>query len=173
LIGRRWASRAPDASAGERWLGNDLRLWYHGPMTPAQEPFLIAEVAVDASDATILTLMRMLDRAHRAGRHKHFICSVVGIDRDAPDPWEQPAFVELCGRLVDSGFVWFLDASTLHPPGQPDHLQAGFGALEVWLASRRMFGAAPPTAAVMAEGLAAVERAGEAAAAALRGSRTV
>ena len=137
-------------------------------MNPAQEPFMIAEVAVDATDVTILTLMRMLNRAHQAGRHKHFVCSVVGIDRDAPDPWTSDRFVALCGRLVDSGFVWFLDASTLHPPGQPEHLQAGFGALEIWMASRRIFGAAPPTPAVLEEARVAIERAGQAATAALR-----
>ena len=136
-------------------------------MNAAQEPFLIAEVAVDATDVTILTLMRMLRRAHQAGRHKHFVCSVVGIDRDAPDPWEQPAFVSLCGRLVDSGFVSFLDASTLHPPGQPEHLQAGLGALEVWMASRRLFGNSAPTADVLHQARAAIDRAGLAAAAAL------
>ncbi len=137
-------------------------------MNPAQEPFLIAEVAVDATDVTIRTLMRMLDRAHRAGRHKHLICSVTGIDRDARDPWAEPAFVALCGRLVASGFVWFLDASTLHPPGQPEHLQAGFGALEIWMASRGLFGGAAPTPAVLAEAEAALEQAGNVAAAAVR-----
>ncbi len=139
-------------------------------MNPAQEPFLIAEVAVDATDQTILTLMRMLSRAHQAGRHKHFVCSVVGLDPTVTDPWERPAFVSLCGRLVESGFVWFLDASTLHPPGQPEHLQNGFGALEIWMASRRMFGTAAPTPAVLAEAKVAIDRAGEVAAATLRGT---
>ena len=62
----------------------------------------------------------------------------------------------------------FLDHSTLHPPGQPEHLQAGFGALEIWQASRRRFGAAAPTPAELAEAKAAIERAGEVAAATLR-----
>ena len=137
-------------------------------MNPAQEPFLIAEVAIDASDQTIRTLVRMLNRAHQAGRHKHVVCSVTGIDRDAPDPWQQPAFVSLCGRLVASGFVWFLDASTLHPPGQPEHLQAGFGALEIWMASQGLFGTTAPTPAVLEQAKAAIDRAGEAAATALR-----
>ncbi len=137
-------------------------------MTAATEPFLIAEVAINATDQMILTLMRMLDRAHRAGRHKHFVCSVTGIDRDAADPWADPAFASLCGRLVESGFVSFLDASTLHPPGQPEHLQAGFGALEVWMVSRGLFGtSAPPTPAVLAEARDAIDRAGRTAAAAL------
>ena len=142
------------------------------PMNPAQEPFLIAEVSVDATDETILTLMRMLDRAHRAGRHAHFICSVIGVDRDAPDPWRQPAFAALCRRLVDAGFIAFLDASTLHPPGQPDHLQAGFGALEVWMVARGTFGTGGrPTPAVLAEARAAIDRAREVATAALGTAR--
>ncbi len=136
-------------------------------MNPAQEPFLIAEVAVDATDVTIRTLMRMLNRAHQAGRHKHFVCSVTGVDRDAKDPWDRPAFAALCGRLVDAGLIWFLDASTLHPPGQPEHLQAGFGALEIWLASRGEFGTAP-TPAVLAEARTAIDTAGVVAATALR-----
>ena len=140
-------------------------------MNPAQEPFLIAEVAVDATDQTILTLMRMLSRAHIAGRHQHYILSVTGIDPDAADPWQRPAFVDLCRRLVEAGFIWFLDASTLHPPGQPEHLQAGFGALEVWMVSRGLFGtAAAVTPAVLEEAGAAIERAGGIAAAALSGT---
>ena len=136
-------------------------------MNPAQEPFLIAEVALDASDLTILTLMRMLSRARQAGRHKHFICSVVGLDPKLPEPWELPAFVALCGRLVDAGFVSMLDFSTLHPPGQPEHLQAGFGALEIWLASRRLFGKSAPAPAILEQARSAIKQANATAAAAL------
>ena len=137
-------------------------------MNPAQEPFLIAEVAIDATDQTILTLMRMLNRAHQAGRHKHFVCSVVGIDRADPDPWAKPAFRSLCARLVESGFAWFMDASTLHPPGQPEHLQAGLGALEIWMISQGVFGTAAPTPALLEQAQAAIDQAGRAAADALR-----
>ena len=137
--------------------------------TPAHEPFLIAEVSVDATDQTIETLTRMLDRAHRAGRHAHFVCRVVGFDATAPgDPWAQPAFVALCGRLVAAGFASFLDASTLYPPGQPDHLQAGFGALELWMVSRGTFGGRRPTAAELADARGDIDR-GRAAALAAEG----
>ncbi len=136
-------------------------------MTSAQEPFLIAEVSVDATDETIRTLIRMLNRAHQAGRHKHFVCSVVGLDPEVAEPWKLPAFASLCGRLVESGFIWFLDASTHHPPGQPEHLQAGLGALEVWAASRGQFNA-PVTPALLDEAKGVIDRAGEVATAMLR-----
>ncbi len=137
-------------------------------MTPAQEPFLIAEVAIDATDETIRTLMRMLNRARQASRHKHFVCSVVGFDRDAADPWQTPPFRALCTRLVDTGFIWFMDASTLHPPGQPDHLQAGLGALEIWMISQGVFGSPTGvTPEVLGQAKTAIDRAGEVAAAAL------
>ncbi len=138
-------------------------------MAPQHEPFLIAQVAIDATDGSILTLMRMLDRAHRAGRHRHFVCSVTGLAPDAQDPWKLPAFAALCGRLVDSGFIAFLDHSTLHPPGQPEHLQAGFGALEVWMTSRGLFGAAAGvTPAILEQARVAVDAARVTASAAVR-----
>jgi hypothetical protein len=137
-------------------------------MNHAQEPFMIAEVAIDATDQTILTLMRMVNRAHQAGRHKHFVCSVVGFDRGAADPWATPAFRSLCGRLVESGFVWFMDASTLHPPGQPEHLQAGLGALEIWMISQGVFGTSAPTPAMLEQAKRAIDKAGLVAAATLR-----
>lgn len=64
-----------------------------------------------------------------------FVLTISGWDSDPRDLWEIPEAINLCKRLVDTGFISLLEVSTqsgLKSDYMPDDCP-GLGALEIWL----------------------------------------
>jgi hypothetical protein len=74
-------------------------------------------------------------RAARASGVTNVICTVSGLEDDPRELWQIPEARAFCRRLIDTGFVSYLDPLAALNPDPATHylLRAGFGAGEIWL----------------------------------------
>lgn len=103
---------------------------------------MIVELGLDATNDDLREQMRQMKRVREARALPNVICVLRGFDTDPRQLWQIPEVRAFCVRLVDQGFISYLDPAT-HLPQCPPWARTGFGALEVWLIARGMFTGGP------------------------------
>lgn len=115
--------------------------------------YYIAELDLMMSQAEIYDKMRELKAARESGAD--FVgCFVSGFDSDPRPLWEIASVRAFCARLVDSGFVSYLDpfASTNPDPNYPSVMKDFLGSFEIYMmANGRKLDAIPMTHELMRE----------------------
>jgi hypothetical protein len=103
-------------------------------MAKKGERVLFVRLGINASDGEILHQMRIMEPARGTPFFwEHVVCAIVGYEDDARELYEIPEARAFCRRLVDMGFIAFLDETTLFSSDMPAMAKQGFGAMEVWL----------------------------------------
>jgi hypothetical protein len=96
-------------------------------------PVLIVDLGLDATNEDILEQMRVMKRAREEGFYKHVVCGVRNFGDDPRELYEIAEVRAFCRRLVNLGFISYLDFSTVFVPDLPPVAKKGWGAAEVWL----------------------------------------
>lgn len=101
---------------------------------------LCIAVASNESDDGILAHMRTMKAVRESHSWQHVRCSITGYDSDPRELWDIPEVAPLCQRLVDMGFISYLDFGNV-PFMEPVSDNMALGAAEVLLfAAGRMRG---------------------------------
>jgi hypothetical protein len=102
------------------------------------EDLVIMNLALDSSDDELLDAMRVMKRSREQKAEGHIVLTILGFDEDQREVWQIPEVQRYCHRLVEIGFVSFLDTSTSLPWNAVE-LHAVIGGLEVWLIGEGKF----------------------------------
>lgn len=94
---------------------------------------LIVELGIDATNAQIVDKMRVMKQARSESSCKHVVCVVSGFNSDSRELQDIPEVRAFCLRLVNLGFISYLDFTTYLYPSVPASLRSTWGAAEVWL----------------------------------------
>jgi hypothetical protein len=96
---------------------------------------LFVELGIDASNDDILDQMRTMKACREDGSYSHVVCSVRGFSDDERSLFEIPEVRAFCRRVVNLGFISYLDFTTTFDSSVPAIAKDGWGAAEVWLCS--------------------------------------
>lgn len=99
------------------------------------EAVLLVELGIDASNNDIIDQMRIMKRVRTEGPYEFIICAIRGFDDDSRELYEIPEVRAFCRRIVNLGFISYLEFSTSISPNLPETVKKGWGATEVWLCS--------------------------------------
>jgi hypothetical protein len=102
------------------------------------EDIVIMNLALDSSDEELLDAMRVMKRSREQKAEGHIVLTIPGFDDVHREVWQIPEVQRYCHRLVEIGFISFLDTST-SLPWNADELHAALGGLEVWLIGEGKF----------------------------------
>jgi hypothetical protein len=99
--------------------------------------FVCAELHLDYTNDQLTDLMHQLREQRLTGAQVTAVCVIAGFDDDPRELGEVPEVRAFCRRLVDAGFISWLDVSTSIPALRNPKLSgigmmAGLGAYEVW-----------------------------------------
>lgn len=99
------------------------------------ETVLFVELGIDATNDDILDQMRIMKLAREDRSYSNVVCSIRGFAADARELFDIPEVRAFCRRIVNLGFISYLDFSTIFNPQVPDLAKQSWGAAEVWLCS--------------------------------------
>jgi hypothetical protein len=132
------------------------------------ERILIVDLGIDATNEDILDQMRIMKRGREEHRYDNVVCSIRGFDKDPHELFEIPEIRAFCRRIVNLGFISYLDFTTIFHEGVPELAKKRWGAAEVWLCSEgRLKALNPLTEEILNEMMQAVAASNEKAEAAL------
>ena len=94
---------------------------------------LFMELGIDATNDDILDQMRKMKACREDGSYGHVVCTVRGFSEDKRDLFEIPEVRAFCRRVVNLGFISYLDFTTTFDSSVPDIAKDAWGAAEVWL----------------------------------------
>lgn len=94
---------------------------------------LFVELGIDATNDDILDQMRIMKHARENKTYEHVVCGIRGFGEDRRELWDIPEVRAFCRRVVNLGFISFLDVATQLPTVAPIPFGASWGALEMVL----------------------------------------
>lgn len=97
---------------------------------------VIVPVALDMANDELLDLMRGMKHS-REIRCEHVVCLISGFGDDKREMYLIPEARAFCKRLVDQGFISYLDYATSIVD---DGTAGSWGAFEVWVCSKGKYG---------------------------------
>jgi hypothetical protein len=97
---------------------------------------LNVDLGLDATDNDIFNQMRIMKRAREERCYDNVVCTIRDFSDDPRELYDIPEVQVYCKRLVDLGFISYLDFSTFFNPKTPEVAKCGWGASEVWLCSQ-------------------------------------
>jgi hypothetical protein len=74
---------------------------------------LFVEPGIDATNDDILDQMRIMKRGREKGISKYIVCTIRGFGDDHREIYEIPEVGAFCRRIVNLGFVSYLELTTL------------------------------------------------------------
>jgi len=77
-----------------------------------QDGILFVELGIDATNDEILDQMRTMKACREDGSYGHVVCTVRGFSEDKRDLFEIPVLRAFCLRVVNLGFISYLDFTT-------------------------------------------------------------
>ncbi len=98
-----------------------------------RDSVLFVELGIDATNDDILAQMKTMKACREDGSYGHVVCTVRGFDDDKRHLFEIPKVRAFCRRVVNLGFVSYLDFTTTFDETVPAIAKDGWGAAEVWL----------------------------------------
>ncbi len=93
-------------------------------------------MGIDDTNDMLVEKMRYLKSVREAGLSEHVVATVRGFNRDRRELYEIPEVQAFCRRLVDLGFISFLDPIVGLNSALPAEARQAWGAYEVWLCGR-------------------------------------
>jgi hypothetical protein len=96
---------------------------------------LFVELGIDATNEDILDQMRIMKRAREDRTYSNVVCLIRGFGDDPRELFEIAEVRAFCRRIVNLGFISYLDFSTFFNPKVPELAKESWGAAEVWLCS--------------------------------------
>jgi hypothetical protein len=120
--------------------GGEMHILCGGPRLPGVDRTMVVQnLWVGMPDAELVGLIREAKRCRDQGAPT-VTCSISGYDEDSRELGDIPEVRTLCKRLVDCGYVAFLDAAT-SIRGLPTFCACmSLGAWEVWRMARNEMG---------------------------------
>jgi hypothetical protein len=97
------------------------------------EGVMIVELGIRATDGDLLEQMRRMKWTREEGRCDNVVCTIRGFASDPRALYDIAEVRAFCRRLVDLGFISYLDVCTGFNPKVPEIAKHGWGASEVWL----------------------------------------
>ncbi len=94
---------------------------------------LFVELGIDATNDDILAQMRIMKGRREDRSYGHVVCTVRGFAGDERHLFEIPEVRAFCRRVVNLGFISYLDFTTTFDTSVPAFAKDGWGAAEVWL----------------------------------------
>jgi len=94
---------------------------------------LFVDLGIDATNDEIVDQMRTIKACREDGSYCHVVCSVRGFGDDKRSLFEIPEVRAFCRRVVNLGFISYLDFTTTFDTTVPAIAKDGWGAAEVWL----------------------------------------
>jgi len=98
-----------------------------------RESVLFVELGIDATNDDILDQMRTMKARREDGSYGHVVCTLRGFAGDERPLFEIPEVRAFCRRVVNLGFISYLDFTTTFDSRLPAIAKDGWGAAEVWL----------------------------------------
>jgi hypothetical protein len=98
-----------------------------------QKTVLFVDLGIDATNEDILTQMRKMKSCREDRSYSNVVCSVRGFSDDERSLFEIPEVRAFCRRVVNLGFISYLDFTTTFDTSVPAIAKDGWGAAEVWL----------------------------------------
>jgi hypothetical protein len=97
------------------------------------EHTLLVDLGLDATNADVVDQMRIMKLGREEGRYKNVFCMIRRFNDDPRELFEVPEVRAFCRRLVNLGFISYLDYSTMFTKKTPETAKKGWGAAEVYL----------------------------------------
>ena len=94
---------------------------------------LFVELGIDASNDDILDQMRKMKFCREDRSYSNIVCTVRGFSDDKRHLFEIPEVRAFCRRIVNLGFISYLDFTTTFDSSVPAIAKDAWGAAEVWL----------------------------------------
>ena len=98
-----------------------------------RDSVLFVELGIDATNDDILDQMRTMKACREDRSYGHVVCSVRGFSDDERRLFEIPEVKAFCRRVVNLGFISYLDFTTTFDTSVPAIAKDAWGAAEVWL----------------------------------------
>lgn len=96
----------------------------------SKDPLVIIDLKISITNDELLDFMRLM-RTHRQLERCHIVLFINGFGEDKRELWEIPEVRAFCRRLVDIGFISYLDSMIADKA-----LAGSLTALEVWLTAQ-------------------------------------
>ena len=113
---------------------------------------LFVELGIDATNDDILDQMKTMKACREDGSYGHVVCTVRGFGDDKRSLFEIPEVRAFCRRVVNLGFISYLDFTTTFDESVPAIAKDAWGAAEVWLCGEgRLRGQVPLTEELLDE----------------------
>jgi len=133
-----------------------------------RDSILFVELGIEATNDDILDQMRKMKACREDGSYSYVVCTVRGFGDDERRLFEIPEVRAFCRRIVNLGFISYLDFTTTFDSRVPAIAKDAWGATEVWLCGEnRMRARMPLTRKLLDELQQAVSASNEKADAAL------
>jgi len=94
---------------------------------------LFVDLGIDATNDDIVVQMPKMKACREDGSYGHVVCTVRGFSEDNRDLFEIPEVRAFCRRVVNRGFISYLDFTTTFDSTVPPIAKDAWGAAEVWL----------------------------------------
>ena len=94
---------------------------------------LFVELGIDATNDDILDQMRKMKSCREDRSYSNIVCTVRGFGDDKRNLFEIPEVRAFCRRIVNLGFISYLDFTTTFDSSVPAIAKDGWDAAEVWL----------------------------------------
>ena len=94
---------------------------------------LFVELGIDATNNEILDQMRTMKACREVGSYGHVVYMVRGFSEDKRDLFEIPEGRAFCRRVVNLGFISYLDFTTTFDSTVAAIAKDAWAAAEVWL----------------------------------------
>ncbi len=109
-------------------------------MTPKRETLLVIGMALDETNEEVIDYIRTMKTARENGV-KQVVCLIDGFNDDSRPLYAIPEARALCRRLVNLGFISYLNVTTaVDGIGVEPCLKNAWGALEIYLCGEGKMG---------------------------------
>src|ERR1017187_6764636 len=98
-----------------------------------QKNVLFVDLGIDASNDDILDQMRKMKSCREDRSYDHVVCTVRGFSDDKRNLFEIPEVRAFCRRVVNLGFISYLDFTTTFDSTVPSIAKDAWGAADAWL----------------------------------------
>src|ERR1700722_18915561 len=95
------------------------KAWPQNTRCVMAEHVLIVDLGLDATNYDLLDQMRVMKRAREERFYPHVVAQIRGFGDDPRELYDIPEVRAFCRRLVNLGFVSYLEVTTLINPKLP------------------------------------------------------